>query len=79
MARRRPATQHGKSRLIQRNENKKSKRRRASTNQNEGLIFEKSSPGKRAFEIARPSMCRRDPAKALGPNHRRAGIEGFPR
>jgi len=41
------------------------------TNQNEGLIFEKSSPGKRAFELPPLDVPAADPAKALGANHRR--------
>ncbi len=48
------------------------------TNQSEGLIFEKSSPGKRAFELPPLDVPAADPAKALGANHRRAGVEGFP-
>jgi glycine cleavage system P protein (glycine dehydrogenase) subunit 2 len=48
------------------------------TNQNEGLIFEKSSPGKRAFELPPLDVPKADPAKALGPQHRKEGIEGFP-
>src|SRR6266481_3403981 len=48
------------------------------TNQSEGLIFEKSSPGKRAFELPPLDVPAADPAKALGAKHRRAGIEGFP-
>ena len=48
------------------------------TNQNEGLIFEKSSPGKRAFELPPLDVPAADPARALGANHRRAGIDGFP-
>src|SRR5213078_1415620 len=48
------------------------------TSQNEGLIFEKSSPGKRAFELPSLDVPATDPAKALGADHRRAGIEGFP-
>src|ERR1700688_733882 len=48
------------------------------TNQNEGLIFEKSSPGKRAFELPPLDVPAADLAKALGANHRRAGVEGFP-
>jgi glycine dehydrogenase subunit 2 len=47
-------------------------------NQNEGLIFEKSSPGKRAFELPPLDVPRADPAKALGTNHRSEGVEGFP-
>src|SRR6202521_3533634 len=48
------------------------------TSQSEGLIFEKSSPGKRAFELPPLDVPAIDPAKALGTNHRREGVEGFP-
>ena len=48
------------------------------TSQNEGLIFEKSSPGKRAFELPPLDVPTVDPAKALGAHHRREGIEHFP-
>src|SRR5277367_5608921 len=48
------------------------------TNQNEGLIFEKSSPGKRAFELPPLDVPAADSAKSLGANHRRDGVEGFP-
>src|SRR6267378_1830173 len=48
------------------------------TNQSEGLIFEKSSPGKRAFELPPLDVPTVDAVKALGAHHRRAGIEGFP-
>ncbi len=48
------------------------------TNQSEGLIFEKSSPGKRAFELPPLDVPAADPAKSLGANHRRAGVDGFP-
>ncbi|PYU64480.1 MAG: aminomethyl-transferring glycine dehydrogenase subunit GcvPB, partial [Acidobacteria bacterium] len=58
--------------------NKNIKKASRHTNQSEGLIFEKSSPGKRAFELPRLDVPAADPAKALGANHRRAGIEGFP-
>jgi glycine dehydrogenase subunit 2 len=47
-------------------------------NQNEGLIFEKSSPGKRAFELPPLDVPAADPAKALGPSHRGEGVAGFP-
>src|SRR5207244_8796116 len=43
-----------------------------------GLIFEKSSPGKRAFELPPLDVPATDPVKALGAHHRREGIEGFP-
>src|SRR5690348_4316963 len=48
------------------------------TNQNEGLIFEKSSPGKRAFELPPLDVPTADPAGTLGTNYRRNGIDGFP-
>src|SRR3981189_3462274 len=48
------------------------------TNQNEGLIFEKSSPGKRAFELPPLDVPAVDPAKALGDSYRRGGVDGFP-
>jgi glycine dehydrogenase subunit 2 len=47
-------------------------------NQNEGLIFEKSSPGKRAFELPPLDVPAADPAKALGRSHRGEGVAGFP-
>ena len=47
-------------------------------NQNEGLIFEKSSPGKRAFELPPLDVPAADPAKALGQSHRGEGVAGFP-
>jgi glycine dehydrogenase subunit 2 len=48
------------------------------TSQNEGLIFEKSSAGKRAFELPPLDVPDVDPAEALGENHRGEGISGFP-
>src|SRR5262249_20158982 len=48
------------------------------TNQSEGLIFEKSSPGKRAFELPPLDVPSVDAAKALGSNYRKDGVEGFP-
>ena len=48
------------------------------TNQNEGLIFEKSSPGKRAFELPPLDVPEVDPAKALGGHHRSEGVVDFP-
>ena len=47
-------------------------------NQNEGLLFEKSAPGKRAFELPGLDVPKGDPGKALGAHHRREGVEGFP-
>jgi glycine dehydrogenase subunit 2 len=46
--------------------------------QNEGLIFEKSSPGKRAFDLPPLDVPVTDPALALGRNHRAEGVSGFP-
>jgi glycine dehydrogenase subunit 2 len=46
--------------------------------QNEGLIFEKSSPGKRAFDLPPLDVPATDPTKALGENHRGEGVTGFP-
>ena len=47
-------------------------------NQNEGLIFEKSSPGKRAFDLPPLDVPSADPTSALGANHRKEGVPGFP-
>jgi glycine dehydrogenase subunit 2 len=58
--------------------NEKIKKASRQTNQNEGLIFEKSSPGKRAFELPPLDVPAVDPAKALGASHRKEGVEGFP-
>jgi len=46
--------------------------------QNEGLIFEKSSPGKRAFDLPPLDVPATDAAKALGEFHRSGGVEDFP-
>src|SRR3989449_1888640 len=48
------------------------------TNQSEGLIFEKSSPGKRAFELPPLDVPSTNAAAELGEHHRTEGIEGFP-
>jgi glycine dehydrogenase subunit 2 len=45
---------------------------------NEGLIFEKSSPGKRAFDLPPLDVPAIEPAKTLGRNHRTEGVSGFP-
>jgi glycine dehydrogenase subunit 2 len=47
-------------------------------NQNEGLIFEKSSAGKRAFELPPLDVPQVDAGKALGAAYRADGVEGFP-
>ncbi len=48
------------------------------TSQNEGLIFEKSSHGKRAFELPPLDVPAVDAAAALGAHHRGSGVENFP-
>jgi glycine dehydrogenase subunit 2 len=48
------------------------------TNQSEGLIFEKSSAGKRAFELPPLDVPAVDAGKTLGAHHRSEGVEGFP-
>ncbi|HKV24402.1 MAG TPA: aminomethyl-transferring glycine dehydrogenase subunit GcvPB [Candidatus Acidoferrum sp.] len=48
------------------------------TNQNEGLIFEKSSPGKRAFELPPLDVPSADASSALGTHHRCEGVTDFP-
>src|SRR5271169_5498353 len=58
--------------------NEKIKKATRHTNQNEGLIFEKSSPGKRAFDLPRLDVPVADTPKALGESYRREGLEGFP-
>ncbi len=47
-------------------------------NQNEGLLFEKSSPGKRAFDLPKLDVPKVDAAAVLGGHHRQHGVEGFP-
>ena len=46
--------------------------------QNEGLIFEKSSPGKRAFELPPLDVPSSNAAAELGKHHRADGVAGFP-
>lgn len=46
--------------------------------QNEGLIFEKSAPGKRGMELPPSDVPAVDPAAALGLEYARESIEGFP-
>src|SRR6266571_1956804 len=58
--------------------NEKIKKASRHTSQNEGLIFEKSSPGERAFELPPLDVPAAEPAKALGAHHRKEGVEGFP-
>jgi glycine dehydrogenase subunit 2 len=45
---------------------------------NEGLIFERSSPGKRSFELPPLDVPAIDPAAELGPSLVRDQVEGFP-
>jgi glycine cleavage system P protein (glycine dehydrogenase) subunit 2 len=51
---------------------------RRHVSQNEGLIFEKSAPGKRGFELPPLDVPAVDPAKELGAEFARGGVEGFP-
>src|SRR5246127_511422 len=46
--------------------------------QNEGLIFEKSAPGKRGFELPPSDVPAVDVRAALGDDYARADIENFP-
>ena len=45
---------------------------------NESLIFERSSPGKKAYQLPELDVPAVDPAEALGAANVRAGIDGFP-
>jgi glycine dehydrogenase subunit 2 len=58
--------------------NEKIKKASRHTNQNEGLIFEKSSPGKRAFELPPLDVPGVNAAQALGASYRKEGVEEFP-
>src|SRR5262245_14027374 len=51
---------------------------RSHINQNEGLLFECSSPGKKAYQLPELDVPAVDPAGMLGADNSRAGIEGFP-
>jgi glycine dehydrogenase subunit 2 len=46
--------------------------------QNEQLIFERSSPGKKAYQLPELDVPAVDPEEALGVGNVRGGIEGFP-
>ena len=48
------------------------------TNQNEGLIFEQSAPGKRGMELPPLDVPAADPRAVLGADYTRDAIEGFP-
>jgi glycine dehydrogenase subunit 2 len=58
--------------------NKKIKKAARHVNQNERLIFEKSSPGKRAFELPPLDVPAVDASRSLGAAYREDGVEGFP-
>jgi len=58
--------------------NRKIKKATRHTSQNEGLIFEKSSPGKRAFELPPLDVPPANEAAELGKQHRQEGVTGFP-
>ena len=58
--------------------NEKIKTASRHTNRNEGLIFERSSPHKRAFDLPPLDVPAADPEKALGKIHRSEGVQGFP-
>jgi len=47
-------------------------------NQNEPLVFERSSPGKRGYQLPKLDVRPVDPIEALGATNTRAEIEGFP-
>jgi glycine dehydrogenase subunit 2 len=46
--------------------------------QNEALLFERSSPGKKAYQLPELDVPAVDPAEALGEGNVRAAIDGFP-
>jgi len=51
---------------------------RSHITQEEPLLFERSSPGKRAYQLPPLDVPEVDPLKELGASNTRAGIEGFP-
>ena len=59
-------------------ESDKIKKARRHVSQNEGLIFEKSAPGKRGIELPPLDVPAVDAASELGTEHVRAEVEGFP-
>src|SRR5205823_4877152 len=61
-----------------RNMNEKIKKASRHVSQKEGVILEKSSPGKRAFELPPLDVPVADASKVLGAHHRGDGVEGFP-
>ena len=48
------------------------------TNHNEGLIFEKSAPGKRGMELPPLDVPSVDPKELLGSEYLRESVEGLP-
>jgi len=56
----------------------KIKKARRHVSQNEGLIFEKSAPGKRGIEFPPLDVPAVDAARELGKENIRAEVEGFP-
>ncbi len=54
------------------------KKVRSHISQNEALLFENSSPGKKAYQLPELDVPRVDPRAALGSRNVRAEIEGFP-
>src|SRR3990172_8432326 len=54
------------------------KKARRHVSQNEGLLFERSSPGKVGAELPRLDVPAADPTAMLGAHNVRNGIEGFP-
>src|SRR5919107_2866737 len=51
---------------------------RSHLTQNEPLLFEMSSPGKKGYQLPELDVPSVDPAQALGAGHVRDEIEGFP-
>src|SRR6476660_1421865 len=54
------------------------KKTRSHVTQNTGLLFEHSSPGKKAYQLPELDVPDVDPAEALGAANVRDAIEGFP-
>jgi glycine dehydrogenase subunit 2 len=54
------------------------KKVRSHINQNEPLVFERSSPGKRGYQLPDLDVPAVDPEKALGSENTRKEIDGFP-
>jgi glycine dehydrogenase subunit 2 len=52
---------------------------RSHLTQNEGLIFERSSPGKIGYQLPALDVPEVDPVAALGAANVRASIEDFPK